>query len=152
MIRLRLKTHQRLNRTLYNYTKQDTMQKVKQNENTQEIKRTLFNQTKQDKTCKFSRKSSFSSYVLQNNNNKRTINNTENKQLIWLVLCQLNVGSWRKEKSTRLTDVIKKRAWRKLYDAISRWRQKKRQKEHQKIEEEKRSGRKIELNILQEKA
>ena len=32
-------------------------------QNTQEIKRTLFNWTKQDKTCKFSRKSSFSSYV-----------------------------------------------------------------------------------------
>ena len=67
MIRLRLKTHKRLNGTLYNYTKQDTMQKVKQNENTQEIKRTLFNQTKQNKTCKFSRKASFSSYVQQYN-------------------------------------------------------------------------------------
>ena len=36
-------------------------------ENTQEIKRTLFNQTKQNKTCKFSRKASFSSYVQQYN-------------------------------------------------------------------------------------
>ena len=32
-------------------------------QNTQGIKRTLLNWTKQDKTCKFSRKSSFSSYV-----------------------------------------------------------------------------------------
>ena len=32
-------------------------------QNTQEIKRTLFNWTKQDKTCTFSRKSSFSSYI-----------------------------------------------------------------------------------------
>ena len=32
-------------------------------QSTQEIKRTLFNWTKQDKTCKFWRKSSFSSYV-----------------------------------------------------------------------------------------
>ena len=36
-------------------------------QNTQDIKRTLFNSTKQDKTCKFSRKSSFSSYVQQKN-------------------------------------------------------------------------------------
>ena len=36
-------------------------------QNTQEIKRTLFNWMKQDKTCKFSRKSSFSSYVQQKN-------------------------------------------------------------------------------------
>ena len=34
-------------------------------QNTQEIKTTLFNETKQDKTCKFSRKASFSSYVQQ---------------------------------------------------------------------------------------
>ena len=39
----------------------------KKNQNTQEIKRTLFSWTKQDKTCKFSRKSSFSSYVQQKN-------------------------------------------------------------------------------------
>ena len=32
-------------------------------QNTQEIERTLFNWTKQGKTCRFSRKSSFSSYV-----------------------------------------------------------------------------------------
>ena len=35
-------------------------------QNTQEIKRTLFYETKQDKTCTFSRKSSFSSYVQLN--------------------------------------------------------------------------------------
>ena len=33
-----------------------------------------------------------------------------NKQLIQLILCQLDVGGWRKEKATRLTEVIKKRA------------------------------------------
>ena len=32
-------------------------------QNTQEIKRTLFYSTKQDKTCKFSRKSSFSTFL-----------------------------------------------------------------------------------------
>ena len=36
-------------------------------QNTQEIKRTLFNWTKQDKTCKFSSKSSFSSYIQHKN-------------------------------------------------------------------------------------
>ena len=37
------------------------------------------------------------------------------------------LGGWRKEKDTRLTDVIKKRASRREYDAISklRWRPKK---------------------------
>ena len=33
-----------------------------------------------------------------------------NKQLIQLILCQLDVGGWRKEKATRLTEAIKKRA------------------------------------------
>ena len=64
---------------------------------TQEIKRALFNWTKQDKTCKFSRKCSFPSYV-QHKNRKKT-------QLIQLILCQLDVGGWRKEKGTRLTIV-----------------------------------------------
>ena len=50
-------------------------------QNTKEIKRTIFNRTKQDKTCKFSRKSSFSSYV---QHKKKT-------QLIQLILCQLDV-------------------------------------------------------------
>ena len=50
-------------------------------QNTQEIKRTLFYQTKQDKTCKFSRKSSFSSYVQQYNR----------KRLNQLILCQFDV-------------------------------------------------------------
>ena len=45
-------------------------------QNTQETKRALFNWQKQDKTCRFSRKSSFSSYV-QHKNRK-------NKQLIHL--------------------------------------------------------------------
>ena len=58
-------------------------------QNTQEIKRMLFNWMKQDKTCKFSRKSSFSSYV-QHKKQK-------NRQLIQLILCQLDVGGWRKE-------------------------------------------------------
>ena len=44
-------------------------------QNTQQIKRTLFDWTKQDKTCTFSRKSSFSSYV-QHKNWKQTINST----------------------------------------------------------------------------
>ena len=35
------------------------------------MKRTLFNWTKQDKTCKFSRKSSFSSYVQHKNRRKK---------------------------------------------------------------------------------
>ena len=34
---------------------------------------------------------------------------TTKKQLMQLILCQLDVGGWRKEKGTRLTDVIKKR-------------------------------------------
>ena len=50
-------------------------------QNTQEIKRTLFNQTKQDKTCKFSRKASFSSYLQQYNR----------KQLNQLILCPFDV-------------------------------------------------------------
>ena len=52
-------------------------------QNSQEIKRTLFDRMKQDKTCKFSRNSSFSSYV-QHKHRK-------NKQLIQLILCQLDV-------------------------------------------------------------
>ena len=44
-------------------------------QNTQEIERTLLDRTKQDKTCKFSRTSSFSSYV-QQQNRKQTINST----------------------------------------------------------------------------
>ena len=51
-------------------------------QNTQEIKRTLVDWTKQDKTCTFSRKSSFSSYVQQQKQ--------KNKQLIQLILCQLD--------------------------------------------------------------
>ena len=51
-------------------------------QNTQEIKRTLFNWTKQDKTCKFSRKSSFSSYVQHKN---RKINNIFNLSCVsWM--------------------------------------------------------------------
>ena len=34
----------------------------------------------------------------------------KNKQLSQLILCQLDVGDWRREKGTILTDVIKKRA------------------------------------------
>ena len=33
------------------------------------------------------------------------------KQTIQLILCQLDVGDWRKEKGSRLTDVIKKMAF-----------------------------------------
>ena len=56
----------------------------------------LFNQTKQDKTCKFSRKTFFTSYVQPKEKKK-------NKQLMQLILCQLDVGGWRKEEDTRLT-------------------------------------------------
>ena len=48
---------------------------LKKTQNTQETKRTLFNWLKQDKPCKFSRKSSFSSYV-----QKKTIKKNQNKQ------------------------------------------------------------------------
>ena len=83
------------------------------------MKRKLFNWTKQDKTCTFSRQSFFSSCVKH-----------KNQQFIQLVLCQLNVGlgGWRKEKGTRPTDVLKKRAWRNLYDEINKWCQKKKRK------------------------
>ena len=52
---------------------------------------------KQDKMCKYLRKSSFSSYVHQKQ---------KNKQLIPLILCQLDVGGWQKEKGTRLKFMI----------------------------------------------
>ena len=64
---------------------------------TQEIKGTLFNWTKQDKTCKFLRKSSFASYVQQ-----------KNRQLIQLMLCQLDVGGWQKDKGTCKKNVKKR--------------------------------------------
>ena len=51
-------------------------------QNTREIKRTHFNRTKQDKTCKFSRKSSFSSYVQHKN---RKTNNEFNLSCVsWI--------------------------------------------------------------------
>ena len=40
---------------------------------------------------------------------------TTEKQLIQLILHQLELGGWRKEKSMRLTDMIKEKG--KLYDA-----------------------------------
>ena len=55
---------------------------LKKIQNTQEIKRMLFNWTKLEKICTFLRKSSVSSYV-QHKKQK-------NKQLIQLILCQLN--------------------------------------------------------------
>ena len=42
-------------------------QRSEKRSETQEIKRIEFNYTKQDKTCKFLRKSSFSTYVQQKN-------------------------------------------------------------------------------------
>ena len=57
-----------------------TVSVLKKIQNTQEIKTTLFNYTKQDKSCKFSRNSSFSSYVQQYNR----------KPLNQLVLCQFD--------------------------------------------------------------
>ena len=51
-------------------------------QNTQEIKRTLFNWMQQDKTCKFLRKSSFSSYKRHKN---RKANNEFNLSCVsWL--------------------------------------------------------------------
>ena len=55
---------------------------------------------KQDKTCKFLRKSSFSSYLQQYNR----------KQLNQLILSQLMLGGWREEKGMRLPEMKKKRA------------------------------------------
>ena len=49
-------------------------------QNTQEIERTIFNCTKQDKTCKFSRKASFSSYVQQYNRKQL------NQLILYLIL------------------------------------------------------------------
>ena len=40
----------------------------------------------------------------------RTTEKQKNKQLIQLILRRLDVGGWRKEKGTRLTDVMKKKA------------------------------------------
>ena len=62
-------------------------------QNTQEMKRTLLNWMKLDKTCKFSRKPLLLSYV----------EHKTDKQLIQLILCQMAVGGWQKEKGTRLT-------------------------------------------------
>ena len=53
-----------------------------------------------------------------------TYNIKTEKQTSQLILCQLDVGGWRKEKDMRLTDVIKKRAWYKLCDTINRWHEK----------------------------
>ena len=76
-------------------------------QNTQEIKRTLFILTKQDKMCTFSRKSSFFSQPTYNIKQKKKERPppSPHAQLIQLILCQLDVGDWRKEKGTRLTDV-----------------------------------------------
>ena len=63
------------------------------------LKITLFNWTKQDKTCKFSRKSSFSSYVQHKNRRKQQ----QQKTINWLNLCQLDVRrlAERKGRETR---------------------------------------------------
>ena len=69
---------------------------LKNDQNKHEIKRTVFNWTKMGKTCKISRKSSFqASYNIE----------TE-KQFIQLILCQLDVGSWRTEQGTRLCSSV----------------------------------------------
>ena len=96
-------------------------------QNTQQIKRTLFNRMKEDRTCKFSRMSSFSSYKQQQQQKQQ-----KNKHLIQLILCQLDVGGWRKEKGTRLKSqraVENRENWRKLIvkssvvpQRPSRWR------------------------------
>ena len=51
-------------------------------QNTQENKRTLFNSTKLDKTCTFSRKSSFSSYV--KHENRKTNNQFNFSSVGWM--------------------------------------------------------------------
>ena len=67
-------------------------------QNTHEIKRTLFNWTKQNKTCI----NFYASYVQHKNRRRKK----HTKQLLQLILCQLDVGGWRKEKVMRLTDSI----------------------------------------------
>ena len=59
--------------------------------------RKRLNWMKRDKTCTFSRKSSVSSYEQPKNRKKKQ------QQLNQLILCQLDVGGWRKEKGTRLS-------------------------------------------------
>ena len=56
-----------------NWNRVDCQRSDKKIQNTREIKRTIFNWTKQDKTCKFSRKSSFSSYVQHKNRKKQKL-------------------------------------------------------------------------------
>ena len=51
---------------------------------------------KQDKTCKFSRKSFFSSYIQQQQQQKSN-NRKTNYQFN---LCQLDVGDWQKETAS----------------------------------------------------
>ena len=51
-------------------------------QNTQEIKKTLFNWMKQDKTCKSSRKSSFSSYV--QHKHRKTNNEFNLSSVSWM--------------------------------------------------------------------
>ena len=53
--------------------------KKKRSKTNKRLKKTLFNWTKKDKACKFSKKSSFSSYIQH-----------KNKQLIQLILSQLD--------------------------------------------------------------
>ena len=60
-------------------------------QNKEEIKRTLFSWTKQDKR---------GSPLFQATYNIKT---EKNKPSVQLILCQLDVGGWRKEKGTRLT-------------------------------------------------
>ena len=68
----------------------DCQHSEKRSQTHKRLKERLFYWTKQAKTCSFSRKSSFSSYVQH-----------KNKLLIQLISCQLDVGGWRKEKGTR---------------------------------------------------
>ena len=45
------------------------------------------------------------------------------------------LGGWQKEKDTRLTDMIKKRVWRKEYDGVQ-----KKQQQQQKERDKKKEG------------
>ena len=74
-------------------------------QNTQEVKRTL----KKKKLAETRQNIHIFEEVLFFKLRTTTTTTTE-EQTIQIILCQLNVGGWRKETGTRLTDVVRKRA------------------------------------------
>ena len=78
-------------------------------QNTQEIKRTLCNWTKQDKMCKFSRKSSFSSYVPQKN---RKTNNWFN---LFCVSWMWEACGRKRQCNVHGRNTCQARSWRQRY-------------------------------------